>query len=577
MEPEDPRTGAEEEEDYSFEVDDEPVSEPEPPAPEPEAAPAPEPEAAPASEPEATPAPEPAPPRVDRVRDFFRGLDGLVQEIARLGPTVDRESEAAKKAYGRAREMVADGPVQVRVSPFGLLFEAEQVHVGKGARPAYLARLFEDGVRKLRFGENAATADVWSLASILATPEPSVDGDLVTRIWAKGLRTVDFDAARFGKGAAPTAGDPASIRDDDPRSVDLRRLPWARGSKVPGRCAPDDESAVFQVRTSFVDSGYATRFVEHVLGSEERTSAFLEMFDLLAVRGAVGAVSRGIDAVSRKAAAGGEAGALRDSLVEDARLRSLTPLVDRHPDALLRRLRALCGDRHEPLRRLLGRLGRAEVRLRLRDLLIEDGIDLTDFYSARVASSDPKTVIEAVQGLGAVGSAEAVKAMVPALSSESTEVRRAALVAVGERYRVELRDGLGAALADPDRDNRLLALKILRGSGDSKAAALILDVVMGPGFVHRGPTERRELCAALAAFKDRRALETFSSVLDQKNLLRSETTTDSQLAAVQALSAMGTPEAIRTLRLTAKRWYLPKPVREAAEASYEHSRREGPS
>ena len=74
----------------------------------------------------------------------------------------------------------------------------------------------------------------------------------------------------------------------------------------------------------------------------------------------------------------------------------------------------------------------------------------------------------------------------------------AALEAMGGRYHESARIGLGRALRDPDKQNRLLALAILGASGDSRMAWSLVAAVEGAAFGNLDEDEQEAVYRAIA-------------------------------------------------------------------------------
>jgi HEAT repeat protein len=465
--------------------------------------------------------------------------------------------DLAERAQVRGVTMMAGRETVVHVSPFGLLYEGEPVDPVK-SDPATL-QLFKDGVRELRFLPGLSSGELRSFGDVLAIAERGADQDLITRLFKRDLKSIRY----YASDSRRPDTDHAELSADDPRRLNAAdALLWVRESKAPKKPSATHESTAAGLRGSFFSATDYARFLTMARGADGLTMA---MYDSALVTGEIASVTGLLAALAKTPEAGD---ALRDAILESRRLTLLAALFDRDPGSLSAPIRALCAGREAVLVSLLSLLKDPDVRAQLREQLMEAGVELTEFYSSRVESHDKKTVIEALQALSKIGTIKAIKAMGPALDSASAPVRRAALDAMSGNYHPDLREALGGVLWDSEPENRMLALRILRSSGDKKAAEAILATVQNRAFTTRRASEKKIYFQALAAFKDRRALEFFSSILERKNLLRSQDVISEQITAVKALADMATPEAIRTIRMAAKRWYLPKPVREAAEEGY---------
>jgi len=535
--------------------------------------------------------------RHTRIAAFFQSLDKMLRGIRLYEGRGELVEKLAGRVLVRAQAMVADGDVLVRLAPFGVLYEGKSINPADDKPAQYLFRLFCDGVRELTFTSGIDAAELRAFADVLASDARSADEDIITMLWKKELKTVRYyatdtlqmgaegddtaDQALAGKAktrlqAGEGEGEQLVMSADDLRMLNTDdALLWVRESKSPSGPAAGLAGTTVAIKGSFSKFGDYARFVTMALkatGESTASPLVLGLYDGVLASGETHAVEGLLEATAQAARASRAGRLLRDAMLEDKRLAKLASVFDRHPD-LAEAIQQVASGRREVLVTLLNRLKRNEVRDDLRQRLVADGVDLTAYYSERLKTADEAGIVEAVSALGKIGGSEAVKAIIPALGATATNVRRAGLAAMVGGYHADARVALGRALRDPDSENRLLALQILRESGDNRAVGPILSAVQGTGFNHRDSAEKDAFFEALAAFKDRRTLDFFEGILGQKNLTRSKAIAAQQMTAVRALSSMGTPEAQAALKRAAKRWFLPNPVREAAERGTRESAR----
>jgi len=208
--------------------------------------------------------------------------------------------------------------------------------------------------------------------------------------------------------------------------------------------------------------------------------------------------------------------------------------------------------------------GPAEVALQ--EVLADSGLDLTPYYLRRLESEDETEILTAIGALGRVGSPDAIQALCTALGSTLTSVRRGALEALQGKYHENARVALGRVLRDPDKDNRLLAFRILSGSGDARVCWSLLSFAQKPDFMQADHDEQKAVYSALAAFRDKRTLGHFSEVLADRNLTRNKEVVSRQTIVVDALSEMATPEAREVLERFKGKWHLPKTVKQSIDS-----------
>jgi hypothetical protein len=528
--------------------------------------------------------------RHTRVAAFFQALDKYLRGIRLYEGRGDLVGKLGGRAQARADAMVADGDVLVRVAPFGVLFEGNSISPAEDKPAQYLFRLFCDGVRELTFLRGLDAEELRTFATVLASDARNAEEDIITLLWKKELKTIRYyatdtlqmdaegtgeeDLALAGKAksrlqAGQGEGQQLVMSADDLRMLNTDdALLWVRACRSPSSPAAGLAGTTVAIKGSFSKFGDYGRFVDMALrATQDRNEAsplVLGLFDGVLASGeseAVGGLLSAGAAVAKKSEGGRK---LRDAFLTEKRIAKIAVLFDRTP-SLAGPIHEAAEGRREVLVDLLNRLKSAEIRDTLRARLVAEGVDLTAYYSERLNSSDQDVLIEAVQALGKIGGSDAARAIIPALGATSTPVRRAGLEAMVGAYHPDARVALSRALRDPDNENRALALRILQESGDNRAAGALLTAVQATSFNSRDASEKEAFYEALAAFKDRRTIQFFDGILGQKNLTRSKIVAAQQMTAVRALSSMGTAEASEVLGRASKRWFLPNPVREAAQ------------
>ena|GEM_PF-1074040 len=529
------------------------------------------------------------PARIGPASSFFIAFDKLLR-ASRLyeghGPLVDRLGDTLLE---RAGALLADGDITVRVAPFGLLYAGEQVSEVDDQFSKALFRLFCDGVRELTFRTGLTRDELVSLADLLNTDPKGLDEDLITLLWKRDLKHIRYyatDTLQEGvdvEGAEglslAAAADGAQLRGDATGSEvvlspdDLRmlkaddRLVWVRGATAPRKPPKALRKTADLVRKSFIVPGDQARFVNMAIAaSKGRPSPMvLSLYDGLLASKDAAELAALMGAVAEVEAAGpGTTKGLRKAMLNADRIGKMAPVFEASSELLAGALNALSKDDREPLLGVLTKLRPGPAQTTLRTLLEKSGIDLTPFYAARLESEDTDVVVDAIAALGAIGSQQAVQALSVGLGNTLTPIRRAALDAMVGKYDPESRIALGRALRDPDRDNRLLSLQVLQKSGDPRVGGLVLRAAQHGTFRGRDEEEQAAVVDALSAFPNRRVLAWFGATLGEKNITRSKGTLQLQLKIVAAAASMGTAEAKELVETEARRWHLPKEVKDAA-------------
>jgi serine/threonine protein kinase/HEAT repeat protein len=137
------------------------------------------------------------------------------------------------------------------------------------------------------------------------------------------------------------------------------------------------------------------------------------------------------------------------------------------------------------------------------------------------------------------------------------ELRYAALAALGATGDSDLRIGLQAMLAHPDRETRAQAAAALGSLGDRRADSALLGLLPSPAQGEFHATEelpaQLAAAAALRQLGDARGTQFLEQLLDGKNQ-------DAQLRAALLFCGQGPPNAQRVLRAYLQRSGLPGPT-----------------
>ncbi|MCP4871091.1 MAG: hypothetical protein GY898_20480 [Proteobacteria bacterium] len=555
----------------------------------------------------AAPPPPPAPAVSDDPSDeipqgltaqaagFFVVLDKLLR-ATRLyegrGELVDRLlHETAKKAT----PALAGGELTVRVTPVGLLLGSEEVTPSKSRLSEATFKLFCDGIRELSFAPGLHADDLRGLIDVLIADPRQGEDDYSTLLWKRELAHISFyatDTLQSGpdlgdagqqellgeaeqaqiQSAATEAAEEFVLSPDDLRMLKTDdRLAWVRECAAPMAVGQVNEATVQAARAAFATPFDHVRFLQMAVRAAEDdphtpSPLVLDMFDsMVAGRDAEGAAKLLKAAGGASRSGGFAASSLYKGLLETERVKQLAPVFEREPDVLSEALYDAATESPDALVALLNELHPGEARDGLLGTLTESGVDLTSYYSRCITDENEEIVVGAIDALMGFGTEEATIAITQALGYTSTRVRRKALSSLVGHYPAEARVTLARALGDPDRENRLLALKVLSESEDRRAAGNILNRMEDSTFAQRDEAEQTEFIKALTRFKDPRTVPYFASVLAGVSLARTGKSLQRQLLAVEALAAIPGEEARAALTRSAKKWGLPKDVKKAAK------------
>ncbi len=541
----------------------------------------------------------------DRVANLFSALDKVIRGMKLYqgeGVLVERmTNDLVNKAEGATK----GGPVTVRVASFGLVYQGHALAPDEKRNP-YLFRMFCDGIRELTMMEGIQREELDALVEVLATDDKDTDEDLVTMLWKKQLKHIRYYAAdtftagmqvdREGEltlsGARSAVqmggqqdGESITLSPDDIRMLGGEgQLEWVQEVKAPSRAAGKVAQVAERICQAFETPKDLPRFMGFAMqhaarsGSEdgdvEPSALALGMLDDLMGMGKAAQVALALGSVLEgPQAQTAAAEALLEAIAEPDRLKRLAQLMNREPGPLLQALEGLVKRLGPKLVSLLTELSPGEAQEALHKHLETSGVDLTAFYAEKLRDPDEAVVIHAVQSLGLLGNPEAVKALASVLSLNSTTLRKAALEAMIGKYHPDARVGLGRSLKDPSQENRLLALKVLQTSGDSRVTWALLSSVKESKFGQKDSEEQAAFYRALASFQDDRTVSHFQEILSRKNLMRGKGTTALQLLAVRALAEVGTEKALETLGQFRSRFYHPAEVKSAIQQALAGAKR----
>lgn len=530
-----------------------------------------------------------------RASDFFTVMDKFLRATRLYEGRGSLVENLLAETAKRAAQATDDGEVTVRVAPFGLLLGDEQV-TAQGSRLAEaLFKLFCDGIRELTFMPGIEAEEIRALTEILISDPRKGEDDFSTLLWKRELKHVHFYATdtlqtgvdMSGEGdqgllaaaersrvqsAAGVDAQEFVLSPDDLRMLKTDdRLGWVRECAAPMRVGQMNEATVQSMREAFDSPWDHQRFVQMAVRSTEDNPTepsplVLDMFDATVASGDAEGVARLLGAASSAARAGGLAAKnLRAALFDEGRIVSLARIYERHTALLAEVVQEGAREHPEALVALLNKLAPGDPRSGLLDALTDAGVDLTAYYRRCLNDENEEIVRHAIGALSKFGTDAATMAITEALGYTSTKVRRCALEALVGHYLPEARVAFARALGDPDRDNRLMALKVLATSQDRRVAGNILNRVQDTSFAQRDEQEQAELLRTLAAFKDARTVAYFEGLLTGVNLSRNAKVVARQMLAVDALRQIPGDESRQALARSAKKWGLPREVKDAVK------------
>jgi hypothetical protein len=528
-----------------------------------------------------------------------------VEQLSRCFATLDKVVRGMRLYEGRGAlierlmadlelklsTMLEQGEVTVRVTPIGLVYGTSPLTAAGEKTPRYLFRLFCDGVRELTFLPGVERSEIVDLVAVLNMEAQGEDEDLVTLLWKKQMRHIQYFAAdtldmttqvsadgelslayeasesRLRQSGAGAGGQEVHLSADDLRVLRQdERLAWVKDCTAPTRAEGALAEAATRIKQAFVSPKDYPRFLavalRHSADGAEASPLVLNMIDAQLRQGDLDTVAPVLEAIIEAAEEGSDpAQALKKRLCDADRMALIAPVYADNTERLAPILQSLAKADNQAIVTLLEHLDSPEAKAALQDVLNQAQVDLTPFYEGHLRSEDEKQIVAGIEALGRIGTPPAIKAVVTSLGHTLSSVRHAALLALRERYQPESRISIGRVLKDPSPDNRMLAIDLLASSGDSRVAWLLLSAIQEPAFLQKGASEQEALFTALASFKDARTLDFFKGVLQSGGLLKNKALVERQLQAARALAQMSTPEATIALQDCRGKWGLAKPVK----------------
>jgi len=524
---------------------------------------------------------------LDRAARTWRLYDGR-------GSTLETQLEDLVR---RSTALVESGSVSCRVRPFGLSWQGSPLQA-PGQSGASWLELFREGVRELTLHPGLEAWELRALLDVLCS-EPQEGDDRVTALWRREVRHVELyvasvlspelevdengevrliedrsRAALLAASQSETAPELAFSPDDIRRLRADDRLAWIAEAQ-----APPYEPAAWIVEAR--DSASEKSSGEHFRG-------FVQA--LLSVRpglggedgGALPALLESALQTTFRADRGGafadqlrflcehdgpEGAHFRASLASEAWMTRLAQACDETPELFEASIAAIGREAPDALTGMLVDLRSPEARSIYARLAGEAGGNILPFYEQQLSSEDESEALAAVAALGTVDGADATTALAVAVAHPLEKIRYRALRALGGRYHPAIRSSVLAALRDPRRVNRLLALGLLEGSSEEATARAILAELKSPGFMERDKEEQGTWLAAVERFDEPGLLSWLDEVLDRNSMVRGRTLEQLQLQVVASLARRATDRSRRSLEKASKRWALTRGVRKAAAAA----------
>ena len=201
--------------------------------------------------------------------------------------------------------------------------------------------------------------------------------------------------------------------------------------------------------------------------------------------------------------------------------------------------------------------------------VIEEPSDL-ERLTFQLTSQNPRMACDAVNGLFAMGTEEAIEVALTGYRAHSDSVRQLVLVH-SIRLISQQPDEAIVALLDPvilrafDKEEAPIRAKLLRcfeSHWNTTREQHLVRVFRQPGYKYRSIDERTTMLRVLAANPSEATVECMGAVLNQVRLFSSDTELQFQLAVAKALLEIDTPQSRLQVHRVLKAWTVPGRVKE---------------
>ena len=200
-----------------------------------------------------------------------------------------------------------------------------------------------------------------------------------------------------------------------------------------------------------------------------------------------------------------------------------------------------------PLIKVLGDLKNSKARRILCDALAEIGKNAVDLFTPFIEDRRWYLVRNISYILGRIGKEQSLPYLQKACNHEEVRVRREAIQALGMIGGQKVVGLLVKALTDEDVRIRATAAINLGKVGKKAGLVPLLEVVQSKDFQKKEPVEIKAFFDAIGMVGSSESVPVLQQLVDRKGWFGRGKMDDVRLGAIQALTAIGTPEAIAIL------------------------------
>lgn len=523
-----------------------------------------------------------------KTTDFYISLDKLVRGINLYqgkGVLVER---LLQDSFDRIGEITKRAESTVKISPIGPIVFGKPLDED-GKIPKYIFQMYRDGIRELSFQKGITAEELKEFANICSSDFGAIEDDMVTLLWKK-----DFSAIRYY--AVDSLGveveedvpdDLLSSSDSNVKSMqegeemqfsssDMRllktkdNLNWVRICSAPAKAPVELQPALEQFEKYWTSKDPYSSFLAISLKAartgELDFTLIEQMFASFLSAGEGNAVLKLLQAMVSISKQGvSSVVSLLQQICSEENLSLIVPFFTANLEeyvSVFQDIVELDGFDASSFVVLLEELEVGEAREAVQNIISASSIDMTPLYLSSLQDENETIVLEAINALGKIGSEIAVEALYLQLGNSLSTIRSAILEALNEVYSSKHRKQLGKTLKDPEKQNRLLSLRILEQASERDVGTMILSVMQESSFLRRDEEEKVLFFKSLSRFPSPTVFGYLNRLLQEKNITRNKGIIQKQLLAVEVYQEMKTPDALDMLGKASKNWFLPNEVKQ---------------
>jgi hypothetical protein len=409
---------------------------------------------------------------------FLGAMDKVIRMHALYEGKGDNYDSTRHHTYSLLQKLLErQGTIKLYIEPHRLLLEEQPVWENDSDKDGPSYRMFKDGLRIITLQPGLTTDEFGLLVQVMQGKQPGqAEHNAVTLLWEAEPPHIQYRAIKVFHEGTEDSDLGGSQEDIGPILGVLRQPLHTPGASytapnVSGDILAKTREVRQKIIAHMVDGGDHLSYLKGLRKQVGRASEELwpraihiasHMIQLGLDRSQVSAILSQVlqemlaggkwadlgrtCRVMAATAAGGQEGdqdsalqGILNGLAEDKRLLAIEDrLLRASPESfaqLAEFLKILPDSANDDLRELLLKLPQGDIATRLRQLLEERGVDVTDHYAQNLSSNNVEQVKSAIRILSEMGTSRALKALPRVLSHPSARIRMEALHAIKGRIK----------------------------------------------------------------------------------------------------------------------------------------------